>query len=51
MGCSSFVAFVQPVAAQKLVVGDTIAIISPSSATDLLQIAPSMLSFFYFPMK
>jgi hypothetical protein len=32
MGCSSFIAFFQPVAAQKLVVGDTIAIISPSSA-------------------
>lgn len=34
MGCSSFIAFFQPVAAQKLLQGDTIAIISPSSATD-----------------
>ena len=41
MGCSSFVAFVQPVAAQSIAVGDTIAIISPSSA--ILSISHSLI--------
>ena len=45
MGCSSFFAFVQPVAAQKLVVGDTNLSISHSLNFSLLTLSPRPARF------